>query len=78
MAGAVGSSSIAGIAARVNKSLRVRAVTRSGGISQHDGSQANCGEVIRDKMKGKECSGKRKSNEEFRTRREGKDLRLSC
>lgn len=34
MAGAVGSSSMAGMAASVNKDLRVRVVKRSGAISQ--------------------------------------------
>ena len=44
MAGAVGSSSIAGMATGVHKSLRVRAWERSGGITQHGGSQGNCRE----------------------------------
>lgn len=39
MAGAVGSSSIAGMARRVNKDNRVRAAERADTISQHDGSQ---------------------------------------
>lgn len=44
MAAAVGSSNMAGIAASVNKGFRVRVSDQSGTISQHDGSQANCGE----------------------------------
>ena len=38
MAGAVGSSNMAGIAAIVNTDVRVRAADGSGTISQHDGS----------------------------------------
>lgn len=44
MAGAVGSSNIAGMAASVNNVLRVRVPKRSGMISQHGGSRGNCGE----------------------------------
>ena len=46
MAGAVGSSSMAGIAASVNKDLRVRVAKRSGAISQHDGGGRSCGEKV--------------------------------
>lgn len=46
MAGAVGSSNMAGIVEerKVNKSPRARAADQPGKISHHDGSKANCGE----------------------------------
>ena len=46
MAGAVGSSNMAGIVAesQVNKSPRVRAADESGTISHHGGGKSNWGE----------------------------------
>lgn len=56
MAGAVGSSSIAGMATSVHTDIRVRACSYSSGIAQHGGSGRKCGE---ERMKGrKEEDGK--------------------
>lgn len=50
MAGAVGSSSIAGMATSVNKKVRVRACSYSSGTAQHGGSGRKCRE---ERMKGR-------------------------
>ena len=76
MAGAVGSSSMAGMAARVNNDVRARAAIRSGEISQHDGILANCGEeLIRDRKLNK-ILRRENATHVWEEKKKRRDLRL--